>query len=76
LATEDNAVELGKRSPHGGHITCPACGDPLQENGNMELQCEACGRRWQSLGIDYRQGTDVLRLKRVDGVSPDTHARH
>ena len=65
MTADEHGIEFGTRLPNCGHIACPSCGDPLHETENVQLQCEACGHAWQSLGIDYRQSPGVYRLKRV-----------
>ncbi len=69
MKIDPNIVESGKLMSDGAHIACPVCSRPLRSNGGLELHCEGCGQRWQSLGRDYRQGSDVFRLKRVKGAS-------
>ncbi len=69
MKTDPNTVHSGKLMVDGSHIACPLCGGPLRTKGNFELHCEGCGQLWQSLGRDYRQRSDVFRLKRVKGVS-------
>ena len=65
MTVKVNALEFGKLMHDGRHIACPLCGRPLRTNGSFELQCEKCGQLWHSLGIDYRQGSEVFRLRRA-----------
>ena len=69
MTIDINGVQTCKLTPELTHIACPACGKPLHTNGEQHFLCQGCGQLWQSLGIDYRQGSDVLRLQRADGVS-------
>lgn len=69
MKIDPNTVNAGKLMPDGVHIACPACNQPLQTNDDLNFHCEGCGQLWQSLGRDYRQRSDVFRLKRVKGVN-------